>query len=108
MLTRLIIKNYAIIQELDLPLQPGLSAITGETGAGKSILLGALGLALGRRADFRILPDEESKCIVEAHFDLGDNHLKEIFIREGLDFELHMICRREISSGGNSAARDDS
>jgi DNA repair protein RecN (Recombination protein N) len=102
MLTRLIIKNYAIIQELDLPLQPGLSAITGETGAGKSILLGALGLALGRRADFRILPDEESKCIVEAHFDLGDNLLKEIFVREGLDFELHMICRREIASGGKS------
>ena len=102
MLTRLIIRNYAIIQELDLPLQPGLSAITGETGAGKSILLGALGLALGRRADFRILPDEESKCIVEAHFDLGDNLLEQLFIREGLDFDHHIICRREISSGGRS------
>ncbi len=102
MLTRLIIRNYAIIPELDLQLLPGLSAITGETGAGKSILLGALGLALGRRADFRILPDEESKCIVEAHFELQDNSLKELFIRESLDFDHQMICRREISSGGKS------
>ncbi|MBK9984317.1 MAG: DNA repair protein RecN [Saprospiraceae bacterium] len=102
MLTRLIIRNYAIIPELDLQLLPGLSAITGETGAGKSILLGALGLALGRRADFRILPDEESKCIVEAHFELQDNSLKELFLRESLDFDHQMICRREISSGGKS------
>ncbi|MGB4849801.1 MAG: DNA repair protein RecN [Saprospiraceae bacterium] len=102
MLTRLIIRNYAIIPELDLQILPGLSAITGETGAGKSILLGALGLALGRRADFRILPDEESKCIVEAHFELQDNSLKELFLRESLDFDHHMICRREISAGGKS------
>jgi len=102
MLTRLIIRNYAIIPELDLQLQPGLSVITGETGAGKSILLGALGLALGRRADFRILPDEESKCVVEAHFELNDNALEDLLIREGLDFDHHLICRREISSGGRS------
>lgn len=102
MLTRLIIRNYAIIPELDLKLQPGLSAITGETGAGKSILLGALSLALGRRADFRILPDDESKCIVEAHFELEDNTLREIFNREALDFDQQMICRREISTGGKS------
>ncbi|MEO6131165.1 MAG: DNA repair protein RecN [Saprospiraceae bacterium] len=102
MLTRLIIRNYAIIPELDMQLRPGLSAITGETGAGKSILLGALGLALGRRADFRILPDEESKCIVEAHFDLDGISLQDLFIRESLDFEQLMICRREISSGGKS------
>jgi DNA repair protein RecN (Recombination protein N) len=102
MLTRLLIRNYAIIPELDLRLQPGLSAITGQTGAGKSILLGALGLALGRRADFRILPDEQSKCIVEAYFDLQDDTLKELFEREGLDFDKELICRREISSGGRS------
>ncbi len=102
MLTRLIIRNYAIIPELDVQLLPGLSAITGETGAGKSILLGALGLALGRRADFRILPDEESKCVVEAHFELHDNTLEALFIREGLDFDRLLICRREISSGGRS------
>ncbi|HZV71889.1 MAG TPA: DNA repair protein RecN [Saprospiraceae bacterium] len=102
MLTRLVIRNYAIIPELDLHLQPGLSAITGETGAGKSILLGALSLALGRRADFRILTDENSKCVVEAHFELQDNNLEEFFTRESLDFDHHMICRREISSGGKS------
>ena len=102
MLTRLTIRNYAIIPELDLALQPGMTVITGETGAGKSILLGALGLALGRRADFRILPDEESKCIVEAHFELHDKTLEELFIREGLDFDHHMICRREIAQGGKS------
>ena len=102
MLTRLIIRNYAIIPELDLMIEPGLSVITGETGAGKSILLGALGLAIGRRADFRILPDDESKCIVEAHFDLPDKSLEEIFIKEGLDFDMPLICRREITTGGRS------
>ena len=104
MLTRLIIRNYAIIPELELSLQPGLSVITGETGAGKSILLGALGLALGKRADSRILPDENSKCIVEAHFRLNeeDDNLKLLFAHEGLDFERDLICRREIQSGGKS------
>lgn len=102
MLARLIIRNYAIIPELDISFQPGLTIITGETGAGKSILLGALGLALGRRADFKVLPDEESKCIVEAHFKLKDDALKSFFIREGLDYDQLLICRREISSGGRS------
>ncbi len=102
MLTRLIIRNYAIIAELDLSLQPGLSIITGETGAGKSILLGALGLALGKRADSKVLPDENSKCIVEAHFKVSGDELKELFAREALDFEEVMICRREISGAGKS------
>src|SRR6187431_2018761 len=102
MLTRLIIRNYAIIPELDIAIQPGLTIITGETGAGKSILLGALGLALGRRADSKVLPDESLKCIVEAHFSLKDEILKPIFAREGLDFDNLMICRREISAGGRS------
>ena len=102
MLTRIIIRNYAIIPELDLPIQPGLTVITGETGAGKSILLGALGLALGKRADVRSLTDENKKCIVEAHFKLNGNELSELFIREGLDFDELMICRREILPGGKS------
>jgi DNA repair protein RecN (Recombination protein N) len=102
MLTRLIIRNYAIIPELDIAIQPGLTIITGETGAGKSILLGALGLALGRRADSKVLPDESLKCIVEAHFTLEDESLKPLFVREGLDFDSLLICRREISSGGRS------
>src|SRR5687768_8061422 len=79
MLTRLIIHNYAIIPKLELSIQPGLSIITGETGAGKSILLGALGLALGKRADTKVLPDENSKCVVEAHFKLMDDSLAEYF-----------------------------
>ena len=102
MLTRLIIRNYAIIPELDIAIQPGLTIITGETGAGKSILLGALGLALGRRADSKVLPEETSKCIVEAHFTLKDETLKPFFLQEGLDYDNLLICRREISSGGRS------
>ena len=102
MLTRLIIRNYAIIPELDIAIQPGLTIITGETGAGKSILLGALGLALGRRADSKVLPDETLKCVVEAHFSLKDELLKPIFTREGLDFDTLLICRREIGAGGRS------
>ncbi|HUR31808.1 MAG TPA: AAA family ATPase, partial [Saprospiraceae bacterium] len=103
MLIRLVIRNYAIISELDLPIQPGLTVITGETGAGKSILLGALGLALGRRADSRVLTDETSKCIVEAHFKIHNREeLRELLERESLDFDEIMICRREISTGGKS------
>jgi DNA repair protein RecN (Recombination protein N) len=102
MLSRLIIKNYAIIPELDIAIQPGLTIITGETGAGKSILLEALGLALGRRADSKVLLREDLKCIVEAHFTLDDDHLLSVFEKEGLDFDRLLICRREISSGGRS------
>ncbi len=102
MLTRLIIHNYAIISELDMSISPGLSIITGETGAGKSILLGALGLALGKRADGRILTDDNAKCIVEAHFTLHDQSIQWLFEREGLDFDTELICRREIAAGGKS------
>ena len=102
MLSRLIIKNYAIIPELDIDIQPGLTIITGETGAGKSILLEALGLALGRRADSKVLFREDLKCIVEAHFSLEDESLSSLFQKEGLDFDQLLICRREISAGGRS------
>ena len=102
MLHRIIIRNYAIIPELDIEIQPGLTIITGETGAGKSILLGALGLALGKRAEAKVLPDEQSRCIVEAHFILKDEMLKDYFANEGLEYESLLICRREISSGGRS------
>ncbi|MDZ4747455.1 MAG: DNA repair protein RecN [Saprospiraceae bacterium] len=102
MLSRLIIRNYAIIPELDIDIQPGLTIITGETGAGKSILLGALGLALGRRAETKVLPDDDSKCIVEAHFQLEEESLQPLFSREGLDYDSLLICRREISTGGRS------
>ncbi len=102
MLTRLIIRNYAIIPQLDIEIQPGLTIITGETGAGKSILLGALGLALGKRADAKVLPDDQSRCIVEAHFTLKNDMLRDYFLAEGLDYDTLLICRREISSGGRS------
>ncbi len=102
MLTRLLIRQYAIIESLDLDLRPGLTVITGETGAGKSILLGALGLALGRRADGRVLPDGADKCVVEAHFTLPDESLRPLHDAAGVDFEQVMICRREIAAGGRS------
>jgi DNA repair protein RecN (Recombination protein N) len=102
MLTHLFIRHYAIIPELELSLQPGLTIITGETGAGKSILLGALGLALGKRADSRVLPDENLKCIVEARFELKSEKINEILRREGLDTDSTIISRREISAGGKS------
>lgn len=102
MLSRLLIRNYAIIPELDISIQPGLTIITGETGAGKSILLGALGLALGRRADGKVLPDDDSKCIVEAQFEVHHDSLKTLFAQEGLDYDSLLIFRREISAGGRS------
>jgi len=102
MLNRLIIRNYAIIEQLDLELEPGLTIITGETGAGKSILLGALGLALGRRGDARVLPDGADKCVVEAHFSLTDDAMRAQHESAGVDFEPVMICRREIAAGGRS------
>ena len=102
MLNRLVIQNYAIIPKLDMAISPGLTIITGETGAGKSILLGALGLALGKRADAKVLLSEEKKCVVEAHFQLPDDSLKSLFQQEGLDYDRQLICRREIISGGRS------
>ncbi|HEX5112284.1 MAG TPA: DNA repair protein RecN [Saprospiraceae bacterium] len=102
MLERLVIRNYAIIESLDIAFSNGLTIITGETGAGKSILLGALGLALGKRAETKLVSDDASKCIVEAHFRLEDESLKSVFEQEELDFDKHLICRREIGSGGRS------
>lgn len=102
MFKRLFIRNYAIIPELDLTFQDGLSIITGETGAGKSILLGALGLALGKRADTKVLPDDSQRCIVEATFELPDDTLAPTFEREELEFDRQLILRREIHSGGRS------
>src|SRR5678815_3332658 len=102
MLNRLIIRNYAIIESLDITFSSGLTIITGETGAGKSILLGALGLALGKRAESKLVSDDATKCIVEAHFNLEDDSLKTVFEQEELDFEKNLICRREIGPGGRS------
>lgn len=102
MLSRLTIQNYAIISSLEMDIQPGLTIITGETGAGKSILLGALGLALGKRADSKVLNDDDEKCIVEAEFKLENESLKSLFTSEGLDYDDVLICRRELTAGGRS------
>ena len=104
MLKRLEIQNYAIIESLELDLTKGLSIVTGETGAGKSILLGALGLIMGKRADTKVLYEADKKCVVEAVFDVSDYNIQAIFDQEGIDYEEEAIIRRVISPKGKSRA----
>ncbi|MGM0496754.1 MAG: DNA repair protein RecN [Bacteroidota bacterium] len=104
MIQSLKIKNYALIDEINIEFYPGFITITGETGAGKSILIGALSLILGNRADTSVLKDESQKCIVEASFDISKYNLQHIFEANDLDFEAETIIRREISSKGKSRA----
>ena len=104
MLRHLYIKNYALIEDLDLDLRSGLSIITGETGAGKSILLGALGLVLGNRADSSVLNSKEKKCIVEATFDLSGFDVEEFFKEHDLDKFDESVLRRELAPDGRSRA----
>ncbi len=104
MLKSLSIHNYAIIASLELEFSGQLSIITGETGAGKSILLGALSLILGQRADTQVLFDKTKKCIVEGSLSIGDYQLEEFFRQEELDYEETTIIRREISPAGKSRA----
>ncbi|MBI1288946.1 MAG: DNA repair protein RecN [Flavobacteriales bacterium] len=104
MLTRLHVRNYAIISELHVKFSDGLTIITGETGAGKSILIGALSLVLGKRADTSVLYDADEKCVVEAHFEIGGFGLEAFFEQNDLDFEKHTILRREINAQGKSRA----
>lgn len=104
MLISLSIRNYALITSLDVEFQEGLNMITGETGAGKSILLGALSLLLGNRADSQILKDKTLKCQVEGSFDLSGLGMQEIFIQNDLDYDNPSIIRREITPQGKSRA----
>ncbi len=104
MLKQLHISNYALIDELEVSFQPGYNVITGETGAGKSILLGALSFALGERADTNVLFDKEKKCVVEAQFALTDETLKSLFEENDLDFETECIFRRELNPQKKSRA----
>ncbi len=104
MLTSLTIQNYALIQELNIGLSKGLSIITGETGAGKSILLGALSLLVGQRADTSVLLDHSRKCIVEGTFLLKGYGLEELFTHHDIDFEETSVIRREINPDGKSRA----
>lgn len=104
MLQRLVISNYALIRHLDLSFGEGFSTLTGETGAGKSIMLGALGLVLGNRADTQVLWDKEEKCVVEATFRVKGYQLEAWFLENDLDFSEEMMLRREISPSGKSRA----
>ena len=104
MLTTLTVKNYALIDELHLQFGKKLNIITGETGAGKSILLGALGLLLGQRADSGALLDKTAKCIVEGEFDSKNKAIEDFFHINELDIESRILIRREISKEGKSRA----
>lgn len=104
MITSLSIKNYALIEKLAIDFSKGFSIITGETGAGKSIILGALGLVLGKRADLTSLKNKEEKCVIEAQFEISKYNLKEFFQANDLDYEDETIIRREILPSGKSRA----
>src|SRR6187402_2187188 len=104
MITSLAIKNYALIEKLSIDFSKGFSIITGETGAGKSIILGALGLALGKRADLSSLKNKEEKCVIEAYFDISKYNLLPFFEANDLDYDPETIIRREILPSGKSRA----
>ena len=104
MITSLSIKNYALIEKLAIDFSKGFSIITGETGAGKSIILGAIGLVLGKRADLTSLKNKEEKCVIEAHFEISKYNLKDFFEANDLDYEDETIIRREILPSGKSRA----
>jgi DNA repair protein RecN (Recombination protein N) len=104
MLKHLVIQNYALIDHLEIEFHKGLNIITGETGAGKSILLGALGLILGNRAETNILKDKSASCVVEGYFDISGYNLEEFFIQNDIDFLEKTIIRRLINPQGKSRA----
>jgi DNA repair protein RecN (Recombination protein N) len=104
MITSLSIKNYALIEKLAIDFSKGFSIITGETGAGKSIILGALGLVLGKRADLTSLKNKDDKCVIEGYFDISKYNLLPFFEANDLDYEDETIIRREILPSGKSRA----
>jgi len=104
MLSRLYIKNYALIDSLDISFDKNLNILTGETGAGKSIILGALGLILGQRADGKYFFNQQKKCVIEGFFDVTEYNLQNFFDENDVDFENETVLRREISLDGKSRA----
>src|SRR5438128_967705 len=102
MLKRLYIRNFALIQEMDVTFPGDLTVITGETGAGKSIFLEALGLALGKRADSGTVKNNAAKCIIEAEFDISKTDLAWFFNEQEIQIENQIVLRREISADGKS------
>jgi len=104
MLQKLSISNYALIDNLEIGFDKGLNIMTGETGAGKSIILGALSLILGQRAESRYFFNQQKKCVIEGMFRIADFHLKDFFEDNDLDYEAETVLRREISADGKSRA----
>ena len=105
MLKRLYIKNFTLIDELDIELHQGFSVLTGETGAGKSIILGAIGLLLGQRADSKAIKQGADRCVIEAHFDLSRYNLRPLFDENEIEYDdTDTIVRRELTSAGKSRA----
>ncbi len=103
MLKQLYITNFTLIDELNIQFHPGFSVITGETGAGKSIILGAIALLLGQRADTKTIKSGHDKCVVEAHFDLSKYDMKAFFDDNDIDYDdMDCIIRREINANGKS------
>ncbi|WP_256012988.1 DNA repair protein RecN [Desertivirga xinjiangensis] len=104
MLSRLTIRNYALIENLDISFSDNMNIITGETGAGKSIILGALSLILGQRIEGKYFYNQQKKCIIEGHFEIGSYGLEAKFQEKDLDYEAGTVLRREISADGKSRA----
>ena len=104
MLRSLYIQNYALIEKLDISFETGFSVITGETGAGKSIILGAIGLLLGQRADVKAIRRGASKCIIEARFDIAAYGMRPFFEENELEYDEECILRREVQASGKSRA----
>ena len=104
MLQSLFIQNYALIDTLDIRFRSGFSVITGETGAGKSIILGAIGQLLGQRAETKAIKKGASRCIIEAHFQIGDYGMEDFFERNDLPYDTECILRREVMASGKSRA----
>ena len=106
MLRSLYIQNYALIEKLDISFEQGFSVITGETGAGKSIILGAIGLLLGQRADVKSIRTGATKCIIEARFDISNYHMQPFFEENELDYEDECILRRELYASGKRQMKE--
>ena len=102
MLTKILIKNFTLIDSLEIDFLSGFTTVTGDTGSGKSILLNALSLIIGKRGSQNLLKDNSKKCILEAEFDLKNFNIKKIFDNNGLDYYEETILRREILPNGKS------